>query len=170
MAEQVKGILDFLFRAPEQEVRTFSELMRTPTSRQVDALPGADGLHDPSEVQGAVTSMPNKVRSAVYQRQASVGVVIEHGWHGADYVWHIEPDRRRSWTVTTDRVIVAIARTINTVVPHHVGVDIFMPYADWDRKIITFKAYELGECWNVADSDLKRLVTHLFTVLSSLIK
>ena len=97
-------------------------------------------------------------------------MIIEHGWHADDYVWHIEPAPKRAFSVSMDRVLFAITRTFNTVIPSNIKVDVMLPFADWDRKIITFKAFALDQCWNVSESDINRLVVHVFKVLNTLIK
>lgn len=157
MPEQAKNILDYLFKAPEPQVRTFSETMRTPA-------PKTDAMAD------AKSGKMLGVRAAVLKTQRSGNVVIEYGWDGDDHVWHLQPAERRHWSVSTDRVIVAIARTMNTVIPQRIKVNIFEPYLDWDVKSITFKAHDLHSCWNVKEQDLARLAVQLFTVLNPLIK
>jgi len=163
LSNQIQSVLDHLWATPEPEVRTFSEAMRTPSAKANDGRP--DQFEN--ELMANETA---KVRSAVYVKQQSGGVIIEHGWHADDYVWHIEPAPKRAFSVSMDRVLFAITRTFNTVIPSNIKVDVMLPFADWDRKIITFKAYGLDQCWNVSDSDLNRLVVVVFKVLNTLIK
>ena len=162
MTKQIQSVLDHLWATPEPEVRTFSEAMRTPIAKADDGRPDQFGLELAKETA--------KFRSAVYVTQQSGGVIIEHGWHADDYVWHIEPAPKRAFSVSMDRVLFAITRTFNTVIPSNIKVDVMLPFADWDRKIITFKAFALDQCWNVSESDINRLVVHVFKVLNTLIK
>lgn len=159
--EPVKNILDYVFKAPEPQVRTFSETMRTPVKAAEKNDPMAD----------AKSGKTAHVTAIALLTQRSGNVVIEHGAadHG-DYVWHFQPFERHQWSTSIDRVITAIARTMNTVIPQRIRVDIFEPYLDWDVKSITFRAYGLRECWNVQDKDVTRLTLQLFTVLNALIK
>jgi len=159
---KVKNILDDVFKKPEPEVRYFSEVMRTPVSS------GAKKVRKSWAAQAA-SGKTDSIKAAVFTRQISGGVAIDHGFDGSDYVWHIEPGPRRQWKVTMDRVIYAIAKTMHGVIPDNVKVNIFKPYLDWEVKVVTFKAHGLGDCWNVTPKDITDLTLRLFEVLNPLV-
>ena len=96
-------------------------------------------------------------------------VEIQHGWVAQDYVWHFTPySSSGGWSVSADRVLYAIAQTMNKVIPKTVQVDIFKPMLDWEIKAITFKAKDIRTAWNVNEADLRSLTNTLFSVLTNL--
>lgn len=156
----MKNILDDVFKRPEPEVRKFSELMRTPVEAAPTGLSGVDW---------AKRGGTERIAAFVPQTQQSGGILIQHGWNGTDYVWNIEPAPRRRWKVSLDRVIYAVAKTMNQTVPPNVRVNIFRPARDWEVKILTFRAYGLGECWNVRKRDVEEMTIRVFSVLNPLV-
>jgi len=55
------------------------------------------------------------------------------------------------------------------VIPSTIGVNVFLPFADWENQIITFKAANLRLSWNVTDDDLKAATLKLLEVLRALV-
>ncbi|HKU53261.1 MAG TPA: hypothetical protein VJQ25_12375, partial [Nitrospira sp.] len=97
-------------------------------------------------------------------------VRIWSGWHDDAYVWHIEPANiRKPWKVTDDRVMFAVAKAMNAVLPKRVMVDIWKPQRDWEIKTFTFKAQDLKHEWSIQEEDLKKLTQALFSVLTPMV-
>ena len=157
-------VLRSVFESPDDEMETF-----------FDALQGAMG-DEGGEPSGSATrkivaGKPDQVQVQAKQTEEVSGFIrILRGWHGQDYVWRIEPAAiRRSWRVSIDRVLYAVAQTMNKVVPKNIEVKIWLPKSDWELKAITFKAMGLSEEWSVTQEDLEKLSTALFEVLNPLV-
>jgi hypothetical protein len=158
-----KNLLDDVFKRPEKEVKYFVGVMAA--GADDDVIPGAKK----SAMDRIKSGKPEKIISFQLATQIAGGVSMNHGWVDEDYVWHIEPAPRRKWASSVDRAIYATAKTMKDVVPDDVLVKIFRPVASWEVKVFTFKAIGLKRCWNVTESDIKRLNEKLFTVLNTLI-
>ncbi len=160
---EIRSVLDDLFKVPEEEVRTFSEVMRTPVGNVLSEK-GEDPF---SRMKSGV---PDKVSLlAKLTSQTNTFISIESGYDDKDYVWHIEPYKSRLWKVTLDRVIFACMQVLSEVIPKTVQVNVFLPFSDWENQVITFKALALAEVWNVDESDLEGATKKLFEVLRALV-
>lgn len=162
MSDNGESILDQVFSTPEEEVKTFMEVIKESVSEHDDNASG-DGLEE--IINGKVA----QINPADLLTQQSGWVQIGHGWHGEDYVWHICPSHaKKSWACENDTVCFAVAKTMNTVIPQDIEVKIWLPYSDWDVKEITFKAIDLKSCWNVTDKEIRKMTIKLFEVLNAL--
>jgi hypothetical protein len=160
---EIRSVLDELFKVPEEEVRTFSEVMRTPVANLKEPAPSDNFDKIKSGKPDVVAA------SARLVVQTNGYVAIESGYDSDDHVWHIEPYRPREWKVSIDRVIYACIQVLNSVIPSTIGVNVFLPFADWENQIITFKAANLRLSWNVTDDDLKAATLKLLEVLRALV-
>lgn len=146
-----KLALEDIFKATEEDAQAFSELMQ---KSDYDAM--VDGK-----------SLDVEPPKFIYQESPTVR--IQHGYHGADYVWHISAHHpRRPWKVPLRRVIYAIAQTLNQYIPSSVSVDITPPAMDWEIKEVSVKAHKIRDCWNVRNEDLEKGTHDLFRVLGTL--
>jgi hypothetical protein len=149
-------ILDDIFNAPEEQVETFMEAIK------------------PSVVSPEFSRMaqdrPDQISIPELAEQVSGLIRIQYGYHGEDFVWHIcAPHPPRPFKVSDDRVIYAIAKTMNAVIPNTVEVKIWLPMSDWEVREFTFKAMNLKACWNISGKELEQLNIKLFEVLNTLV-
>lgn len=157
-------VLKSVFDAPDSEMETF-----------FDAIQGAMGEGvSPAAVdtfRKIVSGKPDRISVQKSLTEEISGFIrIFRGWHNEDYVWHIEPAAiRRTWKVPFERVLFAIAQTMNKVVPTSVEVKIWLPRNDWELKTITFKAIRLKDEWSIGENDLDALSSKLFEVLNPLV-
>lgn len=157
--EKQRNVLDAVFGAPEEHVDTF-----------VDAMKDLQLVIDSDKMSKIVSGRPDAVKAPELTEQVNGQVRINHGWHDGDYVWHISPARAmRPWRASLERVIYAIAQTMNSVIPNTVSVRIWTPYADWDIPEITFKASNLNDEWSVTEKSIDSLNQELFKVLNTLV-
>lgn len=162
MSTEGENILEQVFATPEEEVQTFMDIIKESVSEHDDNASGK-GLEE--VINGNVA----QIGLADLLTQKSGWVQIGHGWHGDDYVWHICPSHpKKPWQVSTERVCYAVAQTMNKVVPQETEVKIWLPYAEWEIKEITFKAIDLKKCWNVDDKSIRQMTIKLFEVLNAL--
>jgi hypothetical protein len=155
----MRNLLDDLFTKEEQEVETF-----------VDVLKRENLVIDPETTSRLVSDRPNAVKAPEFSDQ-QVGLIrINHGWHDEDYCWHISPAAvKRPWKVSTDRVIYAVAKLLNEVIPNHITVRIWKPYLEWEIPEVTFKAFGLRSVWSITDKSLQDLNDRLFIFLNNLV-
>lgn len=152
-----QNILDQVFSTPEEEVQTFMDVIK-------ESVEEADAMRE------VVDGKKADIKAAELRTQQSGYIQITHGWHGEDYVWHICPfEKRKPWKASIERVCYATAQVMNEVIPQEIEVKMWLPYADWDIKEITFKAIGIAECWNVQEKDLRRMTLRLFEVLNTLL-
>ena len=162
----MSDVLDNLYNDVVSRVNLMTEEDATFFSSAV--VPTQASKDDWSKVTGGTVEKVHALGS--YLTTEVVGnVKAEHGWVGDDYVWHFTPNTRSGgWAVSVDRVITAIVHTMNLVIPQTVMVDIFKPMLDWEIKLITFKAKNLREVWNITKEDLESLLESIFGVLHGL--
>lgn len=118
-----------------------------------------------------ISGKPDAVKGPKNLSQEVAGFVrIWSGWHDDAYVWHIEPAQiRRPWKVPDERVMFAVAKAMNEVLPKRVMVDIWKPQRDWEIKTFTFKAQDIRHEWSIQEEDLKKLTQALFSVLTPMV-
>jgi hypothetical protein len=163
----VSDVLDELYKEVLKTVDNMSEEDVTFFSSAAASAAGTPSLEGWDAVTRGATAKVSALDSLTAETRGSIK--IEHGWVGADYLWHFYPvGRVGSWPVSTDRVLTAIVHTMNRVIPQTVFVDIFKPMLDWEIKMVTFKAKGLESSWNVTDEELRGLLDNLFNVLTSL--
>jgi len=160
-----KNVLDSIFNAPEEDVQTFREALGA--SAVEGFAPGAPE----KVVRKIVSGQPDKIDAPKNLKMQLSGFIrIYSGWHNDDYVWHLEPAAvRRTWKVSAERVVFAIAKTMHPEIPSHVEVKIWHPPRDWEIKTFTFKAMGIRREWGVTDDDLAKLTLTLFEVLNPLV-
>lgn len=150
-----KNLLDEVFNTPEEDVSTFADVLK---ENQV----GLDWGEKDAEAF--------RVEAPQLVAQISGLIQITHGWDKDTFVLHIEPYHpRRPWAVSENRVMFAIARTMNKYIPSEVKVDMYPPMQDWEIKAYTFKAIDLKKAWNFQESDTEKIVHDLFEVLNALV-
>lgn len=118
-----------------------------------------------------VSGKPDAVKGPKNLTQEVSGFVrIWSGWHNDAYVWHIEPAQiRKPWKVPAERVMFAVAKTMNAVLPKRIMVDIWKPQQDWEIKTFTFKAQDIRHEWSIHEDDLRKLTRALFEALTPLV-
>lgn len=160
-----RKMLREIFDAPREDVEKFFDAIADNVSDEL--FPGA-----PKETQRKLVSgKPDAVKGPKNLSQEVSGFVrIWSGFHGDAYVWHIEPAQiRRPWKVPDDRVIFAVAKAMNEVLPKRVMVDIWKPQRDWEIKTFTFKAQDIKSEWSIQEDDLQKLTRTLFEVLTPMV-
>jgi len=167
MDEKERNLYYQIFKAKEIDVRTFADVMRKEMVKGAPKTPKGVNAGAFSEV---VDGSPQKVQAPKFSKQTSGLVQIEHGWHQEDYIWHIGTSNpRRDWKVSQDRLVYAIAATLDTVVPRTIRINIYPPVADWEVKEYTIKAMDLQSAWNVPQSSISALTEKMFKVLNALV-
>ena len=162
---QTKNLLDAIFNTSEQDVEDFASVFFTEDSKKnVPAM-------EENDFERIRSGKPDKYKPVSdFKEQKSGFVKIDHSWYYDDYVWHIAPaSHKKPWKVTLDRVVYAIAVTLNKHIPTTTHVDIFPPAYDWEIQEITVKAIDIRKCWNITDTELNRLTEELFEVLNTLL-
>jgi hypothetical protein len=155
------NILDDVFSTSEKDVGTFMDAIKEAIAKDVDE----------SDLERIKSGKPQGIKAPEnLTEQVSGFIRIFRGWHENDYVWHISPAHsKRSWRVSIERVIYAIAKTMNETIPSRVEVKIWKPYADWDIKDITFKAINVRSEWSLSDEDMNTITIRLFEILNTLV-
>lgn len=150
------NILDDIFNTSEQDVETFMDVIGDSVQIKTDEFAKlfSDKAHQVSDPKLSAQQMAN--------------IQIEHGWHGVDYVWHINSHPKRPFKISQERLVYSIAKVMNKVIPDHIVVNVFTPLADWDIKEYTFKAMDLKSEWSIGDSNIEKLNLELFEVLNTL--
>ncbi|NDC22605.1 MAG: hypothetical protein EBZ49_00520 [Proteobacteria bacterium] len=152
-----KNILDDIFNTPEEQVETFMEVIKPLVT-------------DPNSFSRVTGGQPDQISAPSLVDQVSGWIRIQHGWHGEDYVWHISAHHtKKPFKVSIDRVVYAIAKVMNDVIPQTVEVKIWLPMQDWEIQEITFKAVDLASSWNVSEESINKLNLKLFEVLGTLV-
>lgn len=160
-----KALLREIYDTPKEDVEQFFEAISQNVSE--DLFPGA-----PKESsRKLISGKPDAVKGPKNLSQEVSGFVrIWSGWHDDAFVWHIEPAQiRRPWKVSDERVMYAVAQTMNKVIPKRIKVDIWKPQRDWEIKTFTFKAQEIRLEWSIQEEDLQRLTRLLFEVLAPMV-
>jgi hypothetical protein len=153
-----------IFTMGESDVRTFADIMRQELKKEAPIPNMPEGFDE------VMDGTPHKALAPVFTKQESGLVVIEHGWHTDDYIWHIgHSPKRKEWKVSQERMTYALAAIIDTVIPRTVRINIHPPIADWELKEYTIKALELKSVWSVPPSSITGLTEKFFKVLNSLI-
>ena len=167
MSKKDLGLYAAIFKTKEFDVRTFADVMRRELAKNSPPVPGGVAKTDFDEVASGETK---KIKAPEFVQQESGFIRIEHGWHHDDYVWHVGTNHpRKDWKVSPDRLIYAIAATLDTMIPRTVKVNIYPPVADWEIKEYTIKALEVGSVWNVTKDMLTGATEKLFKVLNALV-
>lgn len=167
MDSEERNLYSAIFKTKELDVRTFADVMRRELSKE--------GVKKPKGVAGAAFDEvakgdAKKVATPKFTTQSSGFIQIEHGWHQDDYIWHIGTNHpRKDWKVTQDRLVYAIAATLDTIIPKNTKVNIHPPVVDWEIKEYTVKALDLKSVWNISNDDISRLTEKLFKVLNALV-
>lgn len=153
-----KNILDDVFNTTEEDVETF-----------VEAIGPLIGESDDYSRRVA-SGKPEQVQAPQLVEQTSGFIRIQHGWDGSNYVWHISAwHHQRPFKASIERVMYAIAKIMNAVIPQSVEVKIWPPYQDWDIQEITFKAMDLDDHWSITKKSLDEMNLKLFEVLNTLV-
>lgn len=160
-----KAIMREIFDTPKEDVDQFFDAISENVSEEL--FPGAP--KDSS--RKLISGKPDVVKGPKNLTQEVSGFIrIWSGWHDDAYVWHIEPAQiRRPWKVPDKRVMYAVAKTMNEVLPKRVTVDIWTPQRDWEIRTFTFKAQGVRHEWSIQEEDLQRLTRSLFEVLTPLV-
>jgi len=167
MDDKERGLYSAIFKTKEIDVRTFADVMRREISKD-DAVT-RDGF-DSSAADDVFSGDPQKVRVPEFVKQESGFIKIEHGWHTDDYIWHIGTNHpRKDWKVGQDRLVYALAATLDTAIPRTTKVNIYPPYSDWDIKEYTVKAMDLKSVWNVTPEMIVAVTEKMFRVLNALV-
>jgi hypothetical protein len=159
-----KNLYADIFSAPEEDVKTFAEVMKIHNRERPQGLDISQGGFD--EV---MSGKAQQVAIPEFITQESGLLVFEHGWLQEDYIYHLQPRRGKDWRVSPERVTFAIAKTLDTVIPRTMRVNIYPPYEDWEIKAYTVKVLGLRAAWQVPPSDITRLTEKLFSVLNALV-
>lgn len=154
-----------IFKKPESEVNQFiGALSEGEVFQPADSRPAPES-HERKMIEGKVDKV--KAPKALMEKVSGF-VRIYCGWHKTDYVWHIEPAAiRRPWRAPVERVIHAIAMTMNKAIPKHTEVKIWPPARDFELQTITFKAIDLQHEWRVTEADIDKITVDLFTILNN---
>lgn len=151
------NILDDIFNTPEEQVETFMEVIKPLVT-------------DPNSFSRVTDGKPDQIAAPSLVDQVSGWIRIQHGWHGEDYVWHISAHHpKKPFRVSTERVVYAIAKVMNDVIPQTTEVKIWLPMQDWEIQETTFKAVGLASVWSITDDILNKLNLKLFDVLGTLV-
>lgn len=159
-----KNLYADIFNAKEEDVKTFAEVMKLHNAEK----PGTPGISKKG-IDSVMSGKTARVAIPEFVKQESGMLMFEHGWMQEDYVWHIQPRSGRPWKVSQERVLFAIMKTMDTVIPRTMRVNLYPPDEDWDIKAYTVKVLGLRAAWNVPDSDIHRLTEKLFNILNSLV-
>ncbi len=163
MGSNNKNILDDIFGAEEEDVGTFAE---TILGQEVSGDSGALGSH----ASDFNSKQPTPIESFTPKLSRNGYIEMSHGYYDGAYVWHIKPwHPKKQYRVTIKRVLYAITKTMNEVIPSHVQVDVFMPNHKWEIPEISFKANKLMDQWSIKDKDIKDLNEKIFEVLNELV-
>lgn len=159
-----KNLYADIFKAPEEDVKTFAEVMKFHNKEKPRDLSISQSGFD-----YVMSGQTERVAVPEFVKQESGMMAFEHGWMQEDYIWHMQPKRGKPWKVSPERVIFAIMKTMDTVIPRDMRVNIYPPDEDWDIKAYTAKVLGLRAAWNVPESDIARLTEKLFNVLNTLV-
>lgn len=151
--------LESFFKASEDDVGTF-----------VDVIKEEGGDHLVAGSRKIAAGKPDQVRAPKRFRESLSGFIrIFHGWHDMDYVWHIEHAAiRRSWKVSTNRVIYIIAKIMHDSLPD-IEAKIWPPQLNWELKTITFKALNLKGEWSFSEDIIEKINRDLFDTLNKVV-
>jgi hypothetical protein len=150
------------------EERNLLDDIFSPTEEQIETF--LDVLGDTTDAQRVIAGTPEKVAAPELVDQTSGWIRIQHGWHADDYVLHMANARpTKPFRVSTERVVYAIAQTMNLFIPDTVVVNIYLPKPDWDVPEITFKCIDLKAAWSVNEAVITKMVLKLFLVLNQLV-
>ena len=157
-----KNLLDDIFKTSDDQVSTF-----------MDALQGIiqeDRSRSPSDIEKIQSGKPDTILSAEQIVQVSGFIRVMRGWDGEDYYWHFAPATpKKPWKVSIDRVVYALAKVMSGWIPPSTPVKIWLPYADWEIKEVTFKAMGLKTLWNVTQRDVTQMSLKALEVLNTLV-
>lgn len=154
-----------IYDAPKADVESFFDAVSQHAAE--DLFPGA-----PKETsRKLISGKPDAVKGPKNLTEYISGYVrIWTGWHDDAFVWHLEPAQiRRPWKAPEERILYAVAKTMNEYLPKRILVDIFLPPRDWEIKTFTFKALGLKDEWSIQEEDLKKLTKSLFDVLTPMV-
>ena len=162
---ETKNLLDTIFNAPEEDVEAFADVFLN-DSKDADFPQG-----DQNDIDRLRSGKPDRYRKVdEFISQKSGFVSIEHNWFYEDYVWHMCPaSAKRPWKVSIERVIYAVAVTLNKHIPKTIHIDLHPPVMEWEIQEITVKARDLKNCWSISDREIEALTTELFEVLNTLL-
>jgi len=155
--------LEEFFKTKEADVETF-----------VDSLEGLDikktAKSGQSTFRKIVEGKLDKVKTPKKLTEHISGFIrIFCGWHGDDYVWHIEPAAiRRPWRASQERIVYIIAKTMHENLPD-IEAKIWTPQPDWEIKTVTFKAMGLENEWSFSEEIIEKINAQLFKVLNSFV-
>lgn len=147
------NVLDEIFAATEEDVETFADFVEQQSS-------------------GKMTEKESeKVRStASFSTETQKHITVEHGRHEAHYAWHITPaNPKRGWPSSMKNMIFAATRVVCSTLPQDVLVDIYLPSTrDACAEVLTIRANDVLDHWNVQPDDLTKITGRLFEVINAL--
>jgi len=160
-ASEYKDLEEF-FKTSDNDVSTFVDVLKDHMGDASD--------RDVSFSRKLMSGLPDKVSAPRrFQESLSGFVRIFHGWHDADYVWHVEhASIRRPWKVPVDRVIYIIAKTMHDALPD-VEATIWPPQLQWELKTVTFKALNLSKEWSFSEDIIEKINNRLFEALNKVV-
>lgn len=159
-----KNVLDEIFSTPEEDVEYFMDVLA-----ENEAFGNLDPNTQEAVASIAATDKPDQISYPKLVEQISENIKIQHGPVEQDYVWHISHHPKKNYKVSIQRVTFSIAKTMNEHLPTHIQAKIWLPYADWDIKEITFKAIGLNGEWFVDKAFIDKINVDLFKVLNALL-
>jgi hypothetical protein len=159
-----KNLLDDIFSTPEEDISYFMDRLASN-----EAFGNMDPDTQEALASSAATDMPDKVSYPMLIEQISGNIKIQHGPNEQDYVWHIGHHPQKTYKVSVQRVVYSIAKIMNESLPPHIQAKIWLPYADWDIKEITFKSVGLNEEWFVDTKFIDKINVKIFETLNTLI-
>jgi len=154
-----RNLLDDVFGKSEEQIETFVEAI-------------SDAITDPNkdDIDKIKSGEPDKISAPEFIDQTSGFIRVSHGWHDADYVWHIAPNHiKKPFKISAERVVYGIAKVMNEVIPQDCEVKIWLPYADWDIQEYTFKAMDLRSHWQVSEEAIGKMNLNLFELLNTMV-
>lgn len=165
-----KNLLDDIFGQEEEDVAAFADTILDTHKEILSRTVSKDSPLSGKEENKFNQAEPDKVDAPTLKIARNNYIEMAHGWHSGDYVWHIKPwSPKKQYRVTLKRVVYAIAKAMNEVIPSHIKVDIFLPNYKWEIPEITFKAEKLLDEWSIKDKDITNLNEKLFEVLNALV-
>jgi hypothetical protein len=121
-----------------------------------------------SEYSDKFSGEPDQISIPELWDEIKGQILIRHGWHGSDYVWHIcTTHHRLNFKISEENLLMLCAKTMSKFIPESVEVKIWLPLADWDIQEYTFKAMDLKSAWQVQEKHIAEINTKLFEVLNT---
>jgi hypothetical protein len=170
-----KNLLDDIFNAPEEDVKTFSDIVKEkfPEETELDKREASNLASDQADATKLASGEPDKAKyDADLVEQISGFISIKHGWHGDDYVWHFDAIHpKKPWAVREERILYAIAKTLREFIPQETRINLHPPlnYMEVTVSEYTAKVLDIRHAWNVRKEDFERATVRLFEVMNTLV-